>query len=46
MSIFRLLRWHLGLKPVQSTLKYIATGLRPAALAPDLQHAAATDRRN
>ena len=28
------------------TLKYIATGLRPAALAPDLQHAAATDRRN
>ena len=28
------------------TLKYIATGLRPAALAPDLQHAAATDRPN
>jgi sigma-E factor negative regulatory protein RseB len=28
------------------TLKYIATGLRPAAAAPDLQHAAATDRRD
>ena len=28
------------------TLKYIATGLRPAALGADLQHAAATDRRN
>jgi sigma-E factor negative regulatory protein RseB len=28
------------------TLKYIATGLRPAAVAPDVQHAAASDRRN